>query len=563
MSRKKRILLNSEFELLSSGYSKYGRNIMEKFYESEKYELATLATYVGPNDPNLAKIPYRIYPNGPSSQEELDEYNGKVINQFGDFRFNEVCLHFKPDIVMSFLDTWMWQHLLESPFRPFYNLAILSAIDSAPQNEDWISMFGEVDGLFTYSEWAKSLVKEQCKSQVNLVGCAPLCANLNNFKPTPQKKKHKLNFGIAENVNIVGFVSRNQPRKLFPDLLIAFRSFLDYCIKNNNPELGKNTYLLLHTSYPDNGWDIPGLLKENGLSGKTLFTYVCIKCGLVFPTFWSGARTVCPKCNNHEAGLTNTQRGISEEGLNAIYNLMDVGIQYANSEGFGAFQVEAAACGIPIMSVDYSAMSSIVRTLKGVPLNVLAYSRESATQCFRAIPDNNHLVEQLYKHLTLPESIRLKKSFEIRKLCEKHFNYDIAAKIWMDYFDSVETRPEEKTWNSPPRFHNQVREYAPGMTNSQLVDWAIINVLGCPEKLNSFFATKLVRDLNYGAKLEGFGGQYITDNSFLGMLQKWKEYKPDQMLTELFNIRESINMWERRRVGLEPFRIPPIKPEIY
>ena len=41
-------------------------------------------------------------------------------------------------------------------------------------------------------------------------------------------------------------------------------------------------------------------------------------------------------------------------------NTFDLYVQYANSEGFGLPQVEAAGCGIPVASVDYSAMSSVV-----------------------------------------------------------------------------------------------------------------------------------------------------------------------------------------------------------
>jgi glycosyltransferase involved in cell wall biosynthesis len=57
--------------------------------------------------------------------------------------------------------------------------------------------------------------------------------------------------------------------------------------------------------------------------------------------------------------LSGVNNPISEEELASIYNLFDLYIQYANSEGFGMPQLEAAQCGALVASVDYSAMSSV------------------------------------------------------------------------------------------------------------------------------------------------------------------------------------------------------------
>ena len=68
--------------------------------------------------------------------------------------------------------------------------------------------------------------------------------------------------------------------------------------------------------------------------------------------------------------MSNVHNGVSNEYLSDIVNCFDVYLQYANSEGFGLPQVAAAACGVPVMSIDYSAMSSVVRKLGGTPLKV-------------------------------------------------------------------------------------------------------------------------------------------------------------------------------------------------
>ena len=54
--------------------------------------------------------------------------------------------------------------------------------------------------------------------------------------------------------------------------------------------------------------------------------------------------------------LTNVGDGVDTKTLASIYNLFDVYIQPANSEGFGLPIVEAAACGVPVMATDYSVL---------------------------------------------------------------------------------------------------------------------------------------------------------------------------------------------------------------
>ena len=56
--------------------------------------------------------------------------------------------------------------------------------------------------------------------------------------------------GINPEWKVIGTVMRNQRRKLFPELFEAFGKYL-------KKTQDKNTYLYCHTSYPDNGWDLP------------------------------------------------------------------------------------------------------------------------------------------------------------------------------------------------------------------------------------------------------------------------------------------------------------------
>ena len=122
-------------------------------------------------------------------------------------------------------------------------------------------------------------------------------------------------------------------------------------------------------------------------------------------------------------------------------------MQYANCEGFGLPQVEAAACGVPVMGTDYSAMESVLRKLGGIPIKPKALYKELETGCFRAVPDNELAADELKKFFSQPKSVRRKIGSETREAFLEHYQWDKSGKVWESYFDSVDIIPESEGWN--------------------------------------------------------------------------------------------------------------------
>ena len=106
---KKRILVVNEFSELSTGFSTYMKYLLPKLYATGKYEIAELATYVAPENPIIDTVPWKVYVNQPLQQDRQGQqaYNQNKINQFGLWKFDEVCLDFKPDVVIDIRDVWM------------------------------------------------------------------------------------------------------------------------------------------------------------------------------------------------------------------------------------------------------------------------------------------------------------------------------------------------------------------------------------------------------------------------------------------------------------------------
>jgi glycosyltransferase involved in cell wall biosynthesis len=545
--RKKRILFCSEASFLNTGYANYSRRILEYLYKTGKYELAELAAYGERNDNKGTSLPWKYYGVQPNinfhpqaSQEELDRYQNDVIGQFGQFIFEEVCLNFLPDIVFDIRDYWMCSFIQSSPFRRYYDFALMPTVDAYPQARHWIDMYKDADIVFSYSEWAGNVLRFQSNDMINYVGTASPTAD-DIFKPISQKEaRGKL--GISNDIKIIGTVMRNQRRKLFPDLFKAFNQFL------KSVDDPSKYFLYCHTGFPDLGWDIPELLQEYKICSNVLFSYKCLSSGRIFADLYKGVKTVSPDTGKMSAQICGVKNGATIEDLANIYNTMDLYVQYANSEGFGIPLVEAAACGIPIAAINYSAMTSILNNIGGIKLEPKTYYKELETGCERAVPDNDYTTNEFIKFFQIEDTSNIRQ--KTRQNFISHYSIDISAGNLMKQFDALELKNEAYTWYSQPKIFRPAEfdESLNQMVPAKLTKWLIINVLGQPEKLNSFFEARLIRDLTYGYKSGTVGGLYLNESSaaFDGRKQMI-QFSAKDAYNDMFAIRNAINHWEQRR----------------
>jgi glycosyltransferase involved in cell wall biosynthesis len=546
--RKKRVLFCSEATFLNTGYATYTREILNYLYSTGKYELAEMASYGERNDPRAANIPWKFYgvmPNAQSSEEEKRQYQSQPTAQFGELIFEHVCLDFQPDIVCDIRDFWMLDFAERSPFRQYFKWCIMPTVDALPQARQWVATYQSADACLTYSEFAGEVLMEQSGGKINYLGTSPPSAHP-AYQPIENKEALRASFNINPNAKIVGTVMRNQRRKLYPDLFKAFRLLLD------SVEDPQNYLLYCHTSYPDLGWDIPELLQQHNLSSKVLFTYICNDTGKPFPSFFKGAVAQSPYSNKFSATLSNVKKGLEYEDLAKIINLFDIYVQYANCEGFGLPQVEAAACGIPIMSTDYSAMESVIKNLQGIPVKPKALYKELETGCFRAVPDNELAAQKLKEFFSKPESIRKRHGFETRNAFLQHYQWDKSGKKWEEYFDSVEIIPDELGWKSPSKISKPApkpSELPKNSSHKSLARWLITNVLCDNTKINSFMEARLIRDLMYKTSTAVTGGMYFNESSaaFDGKSTR-QPFDFNMAYDHMFNLCNRRNYWEQKRI---------------
>lgn len=505
-NRKLKILMCSEASFLNSGFGTYAREILKRLHNTGKYEIAEFASYGKVNDPKDVDIHWRYYANAVDDRDpRASEYNSSMENQFGRWRFERVLLDFQPDIVFDVRDYWMNSYQQFSPLRPFYHWVLMPTVDSAPQQEEWIDTFLHADAIFTYSDFGRDTVLQQSNNKIKYIDTTSPGVDLNTFRILDNKQNIKKHFGLDENSFIIGSVMRNQKRKLMPELFSSLKTLLNKLQEDNNP-IGTKTYLYLHTSYPDAGWDIPQLLKEYKVGNRVLFTYSCKNCGYFAPCLYQHPVSYCPKCSQKSFSMPNVSSGISSQNLSVVINLFDIYVQYAICEGFGMPQVEAAACGVPVASVDYSAMSDVVRKINGYPIKIKQSFKELETKAIRVYPDNDHLVETLLDYQSMPDILKEQKRFETRKLTEEHYNWDNIAKKWEQYFDTVQLTGLQGKWQENMPILEKIDDKL--LANKTKNPYDIITQLVSTHMPQHQFTSSLlllnmIRDLDYGFAING------------------------------------------------------------
>ena len=138
-----------------------------------------------------------------------------------------------------------------------------------------------------------------------------------------------------------------------------------------------------------------------------------------------------------------------------------------------------------------------------------------------------------------------------RENFETYYQWHLSGKKWEDYFDSVDILPIQQTWASPPRIHQpeeKPKEVPPNVNHSDLAKWLIVKVLGDPSKLNTYFESRLVRDLMYKSATQSTGGMYFNEASaaFDGANTR-VNFDLNTAYDQMVNQCHRRNAWEQKR----------------
>ena len=447
---KPRILVCSESSKVSSGFGTYNKALLKGLFESNKYEIAEFASYGLIGDKEKFNIPWKYYPNAIEKDDKREQlYNSSPENQFGKWRFDRVVLDFKPEIVIDIRDYWMSAYQRFSPLRKYFHWILMPTIDSFPQKEEWLDTYINANAIFTYSDWGAEVLKQQTSNKIKYISTASPAANASSYQQVSlaQKQEIKGSLALSKDNIVIGTVMRNQKRKLFPELIQAFEALVDR-LRNEQSEKSNQVILYLHTSYPDAGWDMFELIKNSKVSNKIYFTYWCRSCNAIFASNLAGFTQKCYKCKQKSAIIPNVGNAIGEAALGKIMSIFDVYVQYSICEGFGMPQVEASYCGVPVLTVNYSAMEDMIKKINAQPIKLGLKFKELETGAIRVYPDKDDTVDKLYSLIHKPQNILAKIGFTNKNLATNEYSWQDTVQKWMDYIDTVDTDYYRSRWEN-------------------------------------------------------------------------------------------------------------------
>ena len=306
---------------------------------------------------------------------------------------------------------------------------------------------------------------------------------------------------------------RNQKRKLIP-ALFELISKID------------NGILYLHTTYPElHGWDIPSLLLEFNVANKVYFTYRCRICKEYHASKYIGVNASCKFCNNPTSMFATTSNGIADDDLSKIYNLFDVYLQYAVCEGFGMPQIEASSCGIPVFSVDYSAMSEVVRSVDGypVPLSNLQYEMESHAE--RAYPDISKTLDLIDQYRNLSDNEKENLKLKTRENTINNYNWKNIVNVWSEAIDSMDISTKVN-WNDPNKYEgseNIKLDYT--LNNFDFVNTICCDLLNEPNLMKTQMIQHMLHSLDHGAVKEGSSFVPYSKKRAADNLERYSQHK--------------------------------------
>lgn len=428
MHKKKTVLIHSNFCRAFTGFGKNKKNILRYLYNTGKYNIIELANGIQWDDPVTNLLPWQCRGSLPPvgelqnltpEQQRMESYGAKLVDK--------AIKEFKPDVYIGMEDIWAFNGFHTKPWWNKVNTMIWTTLDSLPILPQAIEYAPKIKHFYVWASFAEKAMKEMGYYNVKTLRGS---LDINKFFRLNDKKRKQLKnqHGLSDEY-IVGFVFRNQLRKSVPNILEGFKLF-----KEKKPK----AKLLLHTHWAE-GWDIPRLIKEKNLNPEDILTtYVCGKCGAYHISQFKGQQLNCSVCGAQQSvNTTNTGKGVTDDQLNEIYNLMDVYCHPFTSGGQEIPIQEAKLTELITLVTNYSCgEDSCSKESGGIPLEWSEY-REPGTQFIKASTSAEDIAEKLEFVCNMDVDQKRNIEKQSRKWVIDNFSVEVIGKQLEEIIDEM------------------------------------------------------------------------------------------------------------------------------
>lgn len=461
----KKILFHSDSSKRKTGYGRNARSVLQKLFESGKYEIVEYCTSPNRWEEEI-DTPWKSYGCLPNNEilAVVPKENIRSV-EYGSYYINELIEKEKPDVYIGVNDPWAFSGFSEKVWWNKIHSVLWVTPDSLPLYEPLIREAPKIKNLWVWSGFAEKELNRLGIESKTVHGAF----DLNEFKI-----QEKTIQGLPQDAYVFGFVFRNQLRKLVGSLFDAFK-----IAKKSMP----NAKLLLHTCWTERGgWDISRLIKNSGIDQKDVYvTYYCRNCKKIHFANFSGEGKKCPFCGENSCYTPTQTFGPSNSQMSEIYASIDSYVHLATSGGLEMPIVEALLCGKNVITVPYSFGEEFCDAGVAKPVEI-SFHREYDTQFLKAEPNASSVASVMIENyngngLKEPDYLRewACENFDVNKICKEIENF-------VDSLPPV----DHSTYSIRPREYNIVPfESIVGEDDSEWALDLIFKVFGGKENANS------------------------------------------------------------------------------
>jgi len=314
----------------------------------------------------------------------------------------------KPDILVTLCDVG-----LHAGYVKQVNLARMagwkgewiaySPLDTHGWSPSWNEILSFPDINVAMSKFGE---KEFKRHFVKNVVYIPHGVDLETYKPRSNKEELKIKYKLQKQF-VIGFVGRNQLRKMIDRLIMGFARFSQ----------GKNDVkLLMHTDdHPVKiGWEMPILRGMFKIHDKSLIT-------------------------RKDLDIVERQK-IGPKQMNEIYNLMDIFGYATGGEGFGLPAVECQAAGVPLLMTNCTTAFDLCKEKNRIPILKDVHGRDckfiGANGVFFKYPDDIKMAEMFEEKYKEWKAGNLKKESEHARNFAEGYDWQPIAERWIKLFEN-------------------------------------------------------------------------------------------------------------------------------
>ena len=434
MSRKKKIVYQSDFSLAKTGFGRATKALLKYLYNTGKYEIVNYACGLQYSNPELKKTPWKSVGALPDNPQEIEQLNRDPnvarLASYGAHYLDRVIQEEKPDVYIAVQDIWGIDFAIEKKWFDKINSVLWTTLDSLPILPTAVEKAPKIKNYWIWSNFATKALHELGHNHVETMH-GPIETESFFRLQDIKRKELRAKYNIPQEAFIIGFVFRNQLRKSVPNLLEGYALW-----KRSNPQI-KNTFLLLHTHWSE-GWNIHKLAKEYNIDfGEILTTYICKNCGNYEIKPFHGQDVNCRFCGSEKSQTTtNVGIGVTEDQLNEVYNLMDVYCHPFTSGGQEIPIQEAKLTELITLVTNYSCGEEMCEDEAGsLDLEWTEY-REHGTEFIKASTKPNSIAKQINKVYNMSPTKRKEIGQKAREWTIQNYSVETIGKKIEAFIDS-------------------------------------------------------------------------------------------------------------------------------